>query len=105
MLPDIQNREDISRLVGTFYARAFEDPIIGYIFTDVARIDLDEHLPVFTDFWETVLFRAGTYKRNALQVHFALDDEAFGQRHPGGNAASRGPVGHQPLISTPDSRS
>ena len=73
MLPDIQNREDISRLVGAFYARAFKDPIIGYIFTDVARIDLDEHLPVFTDFWETVLFRAGTYKRNALQVHFALN--------------------------------
>lgn len=72
MLADIRDRADIARLVDAFYARAFADPLIGPIFTEVAQLDLEQHLPVFTDFWETVLFRAGSYRRNALQVHLAL---------------------------------
>lgn len=72
MLNDIRDRADIFRLVEAFYGRAFSDPVIGYIFTDVAHLDLEHHLPIFTDFWETVLFRAGKYQRNALQVHLVL---------------------------------
>lgn len=73
MLNDIRDRADISRLVEAFYGRAFQDPDIGYIFTEVAHLDLEHHLPIFTDFWETVLFRAGKYQRNALQVHLVLN--------------------------------
>lgn len=69
---DLASRADIARLVDAFYRRAFADPLIGPIFTEVAQVDLSRHLPVFTDFWDTVLFRAGTYRRNALQVHLAL---------------------------------
>lgn len=69
----MQNREDIVELVEEFYRRAFADPLIGTIFTDVAKMDLAHHLPIMCDFWETVLFRAGLYDRNALQVHRALD--------------------------------
>lgn len=69
---DIHDRADIARLVDAFYRRAFSDPLIGPIFTDVAQLDLVRHIPVFTDFWDTVLFRAGTYRRNALQVHLVL---------------------------------
>ena len=35
-------------------------------------MNLDMHLPVMGDFWQTVLFRAGLYRRNALQVHADL---------------------------------
>jgi hemoglobin len=35
-------------------------------------MDLDAHLPVMCDFWKTVLFRAGLYRRNTLQVHADL---------------------------------
>jgi hemoglobin len=62
-----------------FYARALTDPVIGYIFTDVAKIDLDHHLPVIGDFWETLLFRGGDYQRhgrNPLQVHGELDKKS-----------------------------
>jgi hemoglobin len=70
---DISGREDIERLIVAFYGSAFEDSRIGPIFTDVAHMDLDRHLPIMADFWDTVLFRAGTYSRNALQVHMALN--------------------------------
>lgn len=77
MSPDLRDRDDIRALVEEFYRRAFADPLIGPIFTDVAQMDLDHHLPIICDFWETVLFRSGAYRRNALAVHVALNG-----RHP-----------------------
>ncbi len=52
------------------------DPLIGYLFTDVARLDLERHLPVIGDFWESTLFGTGVYarhRRNPLLIHAALD--------------------------------
>ena len=69
---DLRNRDDVEELVVAFYETAFRDPVIGPIFTDVAHMDLAAHLPIMCDFWETVLFRSGAYRRNALQVHVAL---------------------------------
>lgn len=74
---DVADRNDIRDLVEAFYATAFTDPLIGPVFTDVAHLDLDAHLPIMCDFWETVLFKAGRYRRNALNVHLALH-----RRHP-----------------------
>lgn len=71
-MPDIRDREDILVLVRTFYSAAFRDPLIGKIFTEVAHMDLDHHLPIMGDFWESVLFQAGGYHRNALALHSAL---------------------------------
>lgn len=76
MKHDIANREDIDLLMREFYSRVLTDDLIGYIFTDVAKLDLDEHLPIIGDFWETMLFRSGDYARhgrNPLQVHAELD--------------------------------
>lgn len=73
---DIQHRNDIERLVRTFYRRAFEDPLLGPIFTDVARMDLEAHLPQMCDFWETVLFRAGSYRGNAFRPHARINSLA-----------------------------
>jgi hemoglobin len=70
---DIADRADIEALVDAFYTSAFADPLIGHIFTDVAKMDLAHHLPIMCDFWQTVLFAAGLYRRNALQVHFVLN--------------------------------
>lgn len=69
---DLATRADVEVLVREFYTRAFADPLLGPVFRDVARMDLDAHLPVMCDFWQTVLFRAGLYQRNALAVHAAL---------------------------------
>lgn len=70
---DIQTRDDIERLVTTFYQRAFADELLGRIFTEVAQMDLEAHLPTMCDFWETVLFRAGTYRGNAFRPHARIN--------------------------------
>lgn len=73
---DIRDRTDIARLVTEFYRRAFADDLLGPIFVDIARMDLAAHLPIMCDFWETVLLRAGTYRRNAFTVHVGLHQRA-----------------------------
>lgn len=73
---DISNREDIDLLMREFYSTAMVDDTIGYIFTDVAKLDLDHHLPIIGDFWETMLFQSGRYSqhgRNPLIVHGDLN--------------------------------
>jgi hemoglobin len=74
---DLADRDDVAQLVTAFYRAAFADPLIGPVFTDVARLDLEHHLPIMCDFWETVLWGAGLYRRNALQIHLVLH-----ARHP-----------------------
>lgn len=81
-LPDLANRDDVFRLVSEFYHRAFADPLIGPLFTEVAHMDLDHHMPIMCDFWETVLFRANLYHRNALKLHTNLHTKSpLDQRH------------------------
>lgn len=61
-----------------FYERAMADDVIGYIFTDVAKLDLDRHPPIIGDFWETIVFQTPIYAqhgRNPLQVHGELNDK------------------------------
>jgi hemoglobin len=58
--------------VRAFYGRALGDPIIGFIFTDVARLDLEEHVPKIASFWETVLLGARTYSGGAFHPHATL---------------------------------
>jgi hemoglobin len=70
---DIETRSDCEQLVHAFYARAMTDPIIGFIFVDVAHLNLETHIPVITSFWETVLLGAGTYRGGAFAPHAALD--------------------------------
>jgi len=71
-MTDLRDRNDVERLVSAFYQRAFADELIGPIFTEIAHMDLAAHLPVMCDFWETVLFRAGKYRRNAFNIHVEL---------------------------------
>jgi hemoglobin len=69
---DIETREDCEVLVRAFYGRALTDPIIGFIFTDVAKLDLESHVPHVTAFWETLLLGAKSYDRGAFHPHAAL---------------------------------
>lgn len=72
---DIENREDLHNVLSLFYQNLLADPSIGYIFTDVAKIDMEHHLPVITDFWETVLFHTGSYEKNAIVPHLVLNSK------------------------------
>jgi hemoglobin len=70
---DIETREDVERLVRAFYGRALGDPIIGFIFTDVAHLDLEAHVPQITSFWETILLGAQSYSGGAFRPHAELN--------------------------------
>jgi len=71
---DLETRADVERLVRAFYSRALTDPIIGWIFTDVAQLDLEGHVPQITAFWETILLDAKTYEASAFLPHAALHE-------------------------------
>ncbi len=72
---DIENREDIIVLVDSFYDKVLKDDTIGYIFKDVANINLEKHMPTMYDFWETTLFHQSVYKGNPMRVHVKLNQK------------------------------
>lgn len=70
---DIQSRKDIEILVKSFYDKVIKDESIGFIFTDIAKVNWVQHLPVMYDFWETLLLDAASYRKNAMEVHYVLN--------------------------------
>jgi hemoglobin len=70
---DIETRKDIDLLIRHFYEKLLVDDQVGFIFTDVAKIDLESHLPVLSDFWETTIFHKVVYKGNVLKIHQDLN--------------------------------
>lgn len=72
---DIQNREDIKVMVSAFYDRLLNDDRISYLFEGVIGDHLKEHFDILCDFWESVLFFTGQYKRNTMLKHLSLHDK------------------------------
>jgi hemoglobin len=77
-LPDIATAEDCERIVRAFYGKAMEDEKIGWLFTEVAGLDLEEHVPKITAFWATNLLGAKSYRGGAFGVHGRLHQKAGG---------------------------
>lgn len=77
-MKDIQTRKDIENLMEIFYTKALSDDLIGFIFTDIAKLDLAHHLPIISDFWEMVLFQTVNfqekYGRSPLFTHLKLNE-------------------------------
>ncbi|MFT4629611.1 MAG: hemoglobin [Arenicella sp.] len=77
---DVQNRAALEAIIRLFYKRMLQDPIVGFIFVDVVKIDLETHLPVIVDFWFDILFKAEQspqqtlYRGNTLQKHLAVNE-------------------------------
>ena len=104
-LKDVRVREDIEDIVARFYAVMLKDPIVGFIFTDIAKINLEHHLPIIVDFWSDSLFRGKRYHGNPLQKHMEIHrkvplkpghftrwlylfNNAVDEKHSGRNASS-----------------
>src|SRR5436190_15235516 len=66
---DIQNEEDIKRLVHTFYEKVNRDEILSPIFNDVVKVNWEEHLPLLCRFWSTLLFRTMTFEGRPFPKH------------------------------------
>jgi hemoglobin len=72
VVTDIETRDDCERLVRAFYTRVLVDPVLGFLFTDVAKLDLEAHVPQLTSFWETILLGAQSYSGGAFAPHASL---------------------------------
>lgn len=72
---DITNRADLLHLMRQFYNKLLSDDRIRYIFTDIAQIDLEAHLPHLADFWEQTLLREGSYRKNVMHIHLELNEK------------------------------
>lgn len=75
MKKDITGREDIEKLINAFYDKVRDDSTIGYIFTDIAKVDWPNHLPIMYDFWDMVLFGNCAYKGDPMTMHIQLNQK------------------------------
>lgn len=76
-MKDIQNQEDLYRLVDQFYKKLLADHSISYIFTDVAKIKIEEHLPILVTFWSQAILGTGGYSRNLTQIHLDINEKEY----------------------------
>lgn len=76
MLKELKTRQDLAILMEKFYDKLLADESISYIFTDVAKINIREHLPVITDFWESILLDHQVYNNNPMKIHMELNKKS-----------------------------
>ncbi len=76
-MKDIETRQDIDFLMRDFYSKALDDNLIGFIFTEIAEINMEHHLPIIVDFWEMILFQTVNfqekYGRSPMFTHVELN--------------------------------
>ncbi len=63
---DIQNQDE-------FYKKLLSDDSISYIFTDVVKIKIEEHLPILVTFWSQAILGTGGYTKNLTQIHLDVN--------------------------------
>jgi hemoglobin len=69
MKKDIETRADLESVLRAFYTKVFDDDLIRHFFTEVVPLDLKHHIPVITDFWESVVLGTHGYRRNVMDIH------------------------------------
>lgn len=72
MRKEITDRNDIILLVDTFYQKVRNNPVIGFIFSDVAQVNWEKHLPVMYSFWSGILLSDHSYSGNPMMKHIEL---------------------------------
>ncbi|WP_284651684.1 group III truncated hemoglobin [Flavobacterium terrisoli] len=72
-MTDIQNQDDLYLLVDEFYKKLLADDTISYIFTDVVKIKIEEHLPILVTFWSQAILGTGGYTKNLTQIHLDIN--------------------------------
>ncbi len=73
--PDLDSRPQVQRFVELFYRRLLADEQLSPIFLEVARVDLDRHLPHIVDYWCKLLLGESGYRRHTMQIHRQLHDK------------------------------
>lgn len=69
---DIESRADIETLINAFYTKVRQNPVIGYIFNDIAKVNWEAHLPKMYSFWGSMLLSEQSYSGNPMNKNIAL---------------------------------
>lgn len=69
---DIENIEDIKKMVNTFYAKVRKDDFIGPIFNEKIGNHWTEHLEKLYSFWQGILLNERTYAGHPFPPHAQL---------------------------------
>jgi hemoglobin len=75
-MKDLETPEDIHQIVATFYDYLLADSSISYVFTEVVKIQLEEHLPILVTFWSQALLGTGGYYKNLTQIHLDVHQKS-----------------------------
>ncbi len=75
---DITTKEDIEKLVNTFYDKVLKDGVLSPFFQ---RLNFQAHLPKMVHFWSFVLLDEAGYTTDVTQkhLHMPLKKEHFDQ--------------------------
>jgi hemoglobin len=65
--------QQLTDVVGWFYARVRRDPLLGPVFERHVA-DWDAHLHKLVAFWSSVVAGSGRYRGSPMQAHAALGD-------------------------------
>ncbi|MFZ4105425.1 group III truncated hemoglobin [Flavobacterium sp.] len=76
-MKDIQNQEDLYEVINDFYKKLLADEAISYIFTDVVKIKLEDHLPILVAFWSQSILGTGGYFNNLTQIHLDVNAKSY----------------------------
>jgi hemoglobin len=73
---DIENRADLEKMLEAFYKKVFKDDLISHFFLEVVPLNLETHIPVITDFWESVLLDGRGYRKNVMEIHLNISEKS-----------------------------
>lgn len=73
-MKELENREDISKLVNAFYAKIRKDELLGPIFNNqIPNEKWPMHLEKLTNFWVTNLLGVACFKGSPTRAHIEVD--------------------------------
>ena len=72
-MKDILDQKDLYYFVDEFYKKLLADERINFIFTDIVKIKIEEHLPILVTFWSQMIFGTGGYTNNLTDIHLKID--------------------------------
>ena len=73
-MKDILTQSDLYFLVDVFYKKLLADHRISYIFTDIVKIKIEEHLPILVTFWSQAILGTGGYTNNLTNIHLKVNE-------------------------------
>lgn len=74
---DISSKSDLELLLSEFYSKLLIDNTISYIFTDIVKINLQDHLPILVTFWSQAILGTGGYTNNLTQIHLNVNAKEY----------------------------